>query len=66
MTTQLLLIDDTDHDWKLDPRTRELGRRGVAQARIALRQAPRRARDGEADRGDAGHTRTDHRAAHAA
>ena len=35
MTSQLVLVD-TPHDWRLDDRTRELGRRGVRQARLAL------------------------------
>ncbi len=48
MTTQLLLIDDTDHDWKLDPQTRELGRRGIAQARKVLHSVPRRDADHDA------------------
>ena len=46
MKRQLVLID-TDHvgddHWRLDDRTREVGRRGVAKAREALREAARRA-----------------------
>lgn len=38
MTTQLVLLD-SGRSWKLDRRTREIGKRGVAQAREALRQA---------------------------
>ena len=38
MTTQLVLID-SGRSWKLDRRTREIGKRGVAQAREALRNA---------------------------
>jgi len=38
---QLTLID-TPRSWKLDDRTRELGREGIARARAAL-QAGRRA-----------------------
>lgn len=36
MTIQLALID-TQPSWKLDERTRQIGRRGLAQARAALR-----------------------------
>jgi len=32
-------------DWRLDDRTREVGRRGVAEARAALASATRRAAD---------------------
>ena len=40
---QLLLIDSGDRvEWRLDERTREAGRRGVAEAREALRHATRR------------------------
>jgi hypothetical protein len=39
MATQLLLLDTSKPSWKLDPRTREIGRRGVAEAREALRRA---------------------------
>jgi hypothetical protein len=31
------------HDWRLDERSRRVGRQGVAQARAALEQAGRRA-----------------------
>ena len=37
MTTQLRLLETHDTVWKLDERTREIGRRGLAQARAALR-----------------------------
>ena len=43
MNDQLALLEDDDREWKLDERTREIGRRGVASAREALRQADRRA-----------------------
>jgi hypothetical protein len=43
MARQLVLLDDERTDWKLDDRTRELGRRGVAEARKALIEASRRA-----------------------
>lgn len=39
MTTQLVLLDSGRQSWKLDRKTREIGKRGVAQAREALRQA---------------------------
>lgn len=38
MEKQLTLVD-TQKVWKLDQRTREIGRRGVAEAREALRRA---------------------------
>ena len=39
MENQLPLIDPGSRSWKLDRRTQEIGRRGVAQARAALRSA---------------------------
>jgi hypothetical protein len=39
MSTQLVLPVSTSPRWKLDRKTREIGRRGIAQARAALRQA---------------------------
>lgn len=40
MTNQLHLLPLTDESpWRLDTLTREVGRRGVAQARAALRDA---------------------------
>lgn len=43
MQAQLVLLDDGDNDqgpdWRLDERTRERGRRGVAAARAALAKA---------------------------
>ena len=41
--TQLLLIDDRPDEWRLDERTRETGRKGLADARAALQNALRRA-----------------------
>jgi hypothetical protein len=42
MATQLpLLIEDRD-EWRLDERTREAGRRGVAEARRVLAEALKR------------------------
>ncbi|MCA1690895.1 MAG: hypothetical protein LC733_01370 [Actinobacteria bacterium] len=40
---QLVLLDDDDRQWRLDEPTRDVGRRGVALARAALRQAAPRA-----------------------
>lgn len=37
--TQLALLEAHGSGWRLDDRTRELGRRGVAEARAALRLA---------------------------
>ena len=41
--TQLTLIDDRSNDWRLDERTKEIGRKGLADARAALQEAMRRA-----------------------
>jgi hypothetical protein len=43
MRTQLALIDSTQADWRLDDRTKEIGRQGLASARAALEEAARRA-----------------------
>jgi hypothetical protein len=43
MNNQLILLDDRSGDWRLDERTRELGRQGIAAARTALAEAVRRA-----------------------
>jgi hypothetical protein len=40
MADQLLLIETSEPDWRLDDRTRETGRKGVEAARRALREAP--------------------------
>ena len=42
MERQLVLLDDTDADWRLDDQTRRRGLQGVADARIALTEALRR------------------------
>ena len=42
MERQLALLD-TEADWRLDERTREIGRKGVESARASLREALRRA-----------------------
>jgi len=39
MERQLVLIEERGSDYRLDERTREIGRRGVAAAREALRNA---------------------------
>jgi hypothetical protein len=38
---QLHLIDFADEQWKLDPHTIEVGRRGLATARAALARSAR-------------------------
>lgn len=43
MTDQLVLIDAKDVDWRLDEHTKEIGLRGIAEARKALAEATRRA-----------------------
>ncbi|HEX2701435.1 MAG TPA: hypothetical protein VHM89_14645 [Acidimicrobiales bacterium] len=43
MERQLILLEDTEADWRLDDETRRRGRQGVAQARQALMAATRRA-----------------------
>jgi hypothetical protein len=46
-SSQLRLLETAEKpDWKLDESTREVGRRGVAAARAALRSARRRDDDG--------------------
>ncbi len=42
MKNQLVLLQN-DRPWELDEHTREIGRRGLEQARDALRQARPRA-----------------------
>ncbi len=42
MTDQLVLIDAPEVDWRLDEYTKEVGRRGIAEARKALEEAARR------------------------
>ena len=40
MTAQLTLIDPTNAvDWRLDERTKEIGRKGIAAARAELQRA---------------------------
>jgi hypothetical protein len=42
MGRQLVLLDPKTIDWRLDERTREVGRRGIAEARRALKEASKR------------------------
>jgi hypothetical protein len=42
---RLPLADAGGDDWRVDQRTREVGRRGLAEARAALAAATRRAQD---------------------
>ena len=39
MELQLVLIEERGADYRLDDRTREIGRRGIAAAREALRKS---------------------------
>jgi hypothetical protein len=39
MKRQLVLIESKAADWRLDDRTKEVGRRGLAAARAALAHA---------------------------
>ena len=39
MERQLVLIEERGADYRLDERTREIGRRGIAAAREALRKS---------------------------
>ena len=43
MSLQLVLIDDSDRDWRIDDETRAIGRAGIAEARQALQAALQRA-----------------------
>ena len=47
MERQLVLIEERGTDYQLDERTREIGRRGVAAAREALRRATPPAADAD-------------------
>ena len=47
MQTQLTLLNTEDGSWRLDEETRELGRKGVAAARAALRAARAPRDDGD-------------------
>lgn len=39
MTTQLELLNNEQQRWQLDPETKALGRKGLAEARAALARA---------------------------
>ena len=41
MKEQLHLLEPPDQRWRLDTKTREIGRRGLAEARRALAEARR-------------------------
>jgi hypothetical protein len=43
MARQLVLLEAGPADWRLDERTKELGRQGLAEARRLLQQAAKRA-----------------------
>ena len=45
MSLQLVLIDDSDREWRIDDETRAIGRRGIEAARSLLRAIPRRDAD---------------------
>lgn len=45
MAHQLVLIDTVELDWRLDEHTKEVGRRGISEARSMLRQAAVRVGD---------------------
>jgi hypothetical protein len=47
MTRQQLVLIETPAEWRLDESTRAIGRRGLAEARTALRAAQARARAAE-------------------
>jgi hypothetical protein len=47
MTNQLILVDASTNDFRLDERTREIGRAGIAAARQALAEAVRRSAEAE-------------------
>ncbi len=56
MERQLVLIEERGTDYRLDDRTREIGRQGIAAARETLRKAT------EADQAaDAAHARSGRR-----
>ena len=40
MSLQLILIDDTEREWRIDDHTKEVGLRGIAEARAALGRRP--------------------------
>ncbi|HVM07465.1 MAG TPA: hypothetical protein VM345_03295 [Acidimicrobiales bacterium] len=48
MARQLVLLPASGDDWRLDDRTREIGRKGVAEARAILQLAIDREREAAA------------------
>jgi len=48
MKRQLVLLEDAAPVWRLDDRTREVGREGIAKAREALRRAEQARRERDA------------------
>jgi hypothetical protein len=60
MGIQLVLIEDSEPEWRLDDHTVEIGRRGVAAARAAVAAAGHREPDGPGHPGH--HTATRHAA----
>lgn len=55
MTAQLILIDTDDAStWKIPEATKQIGRKGLAEARAVLHAIPRRSED-EVDGGDHHH-----------
>ncbi|HOT81383.1 MAG TPA: hypothetical protein PKY13_15415 [Microthrixaceae bacterium] len=56
MTAQLTLIDTADtHSWKIPEATRQIGRKGLAEARAILHSIPRRDLDGDSGGTDQQH-----------
>lgn len=58
MTAQLTLIDTTEPVWKIPEVTREIGRKGLAEARAALHAIPRRGGTPDDGGDDHGHGNT--------
>jgi hypothetical protein len=50
-TERQLALLEVEPDWRLDDHTRQVGRRGVEQARQALRRAHRSRHDDQLDDG---------------
>jgi hypothetical protein len=54
MSMKLLLLDDSDHNWRIDEQTRQVGIQGIAEARDVLKRIPRRTGDDDpSDKPDA-------------
>ena len=49
MERQLVLIEASGAEWRLDERTKEIGKEGIRQAREALRDALRKAHEAASD-----------------